>query len=115
MKRLLILLLICLLPTQVFAGSVAYAQEHVTQTEQATILDDVLASVLSVAQQVDLTADTEEQEHDDYLMHIGAGDEPVIYAGSFAVLDFPAFFPACRSDLALQPPFLPPAGRPPRG
>jgi hypothetical protein len=114
MKRLLILLLICLLPVQVFAGTVSYAEEHLEQIEQRTIIEEVLESVLSVASHIDLADETDEQEHDEYLMHIGAGDEPVIYAGSFAAPDFPAFFPVCRSDLALQPPFLPPAGRPPR-
>lgn len=115
MKRLLILLLICLLPVQVFAGGVAYEQEHPVQTQQSTFIDDVLESVLSVASQVELSGSSDEQEHDDFLMHIGAGDEPVIYAGNFFAPDCPAYFPACRSDLASQPPFLPPAGRPPRG
>ncbi len=114
MKRLFILLLICLLPVQVFAGSLAYVEEHFVQIEQNTIIDDVLDTVLPDIHQLDVTGDDQEQEQDDYLMHIGAGDEPVMYACNFAVPDFTAFSPACRSDLALQPPFLPPAGRPPR-
>jgi hypothetical protein len=116
MKRLFILLLICLLPTQVFAGSVSYAQEHTEQTEMSKLIDEVFDTVLFAAQSIDLgsAGDSQDQDQDDRLMHIGAGDEPAIHAGYVFAPDLPAFVVISRSDIALQPPFLPPAGRPPR-
>lgn len=114
MKRLFVLLLICLLPMQVFAGIGAYQNKHVAQAEVVSRSDATIFDILSAAavQQDNLPA---EVDVDDCLAYGAAGEEPIFYASGLFVPDFPAIFSLQHSDAVMQPPFLPLAGRPPRG
>jgi hypothetical protein len=112
MQRLLILLLICFLPMQVFAGvpaasaetkaSLAFSAHSEQQHEllvQCSIADDCGAPDTLV---------------DDIEMHVDLGDETVpAFPFVFAAASL-AGPPALSNDKACQPPFLPPAGPPPR-
>ncbi len=130
MKRLFALLLICLLPMQVFAGLLTYRTAVDTVALQAQFdqllhsavqhasNDASLASVPAVAGDVDV-ADIDDDSSDfadseDFSTHAGVGDEPVLHSAQVFVFDSATLAPALRSDSASQPPFLPPAGRPPR-
>lgn len=109
MQRLLILLLIFLLPMQVFAGM-----------PESQI--DIVATLVYVAQQDEPTSRhsastngcSQDAVADEIEMHIDLGDEtapafPFVFAAEAI-----ASIPALSNDKARQPPFLPPVGPPPR-
>ncbi|MBB5392392.1 MULTISPECIES: hypothetical protein [unclassified Herbaspirillum] len=139
MKRLWVLLLICLFPVQVFAAVLTYASS-VAATDfsapvqielnvaakhlgaQTVALADHAAADLpqpgAVAEADNGGANDDSNGYadsgEDFSTHAGIGDEPVLIQ-SLAVLPEPSSLaPALRSDDASQPPFLPLAGRPPR-
>ncbi|WP_211462855.1 hypothetical protein [Collimonas silvisoli] len=119
MQRLLILLLMFLLPMQVFAG-IAESQTNLQTNLQA---HDVATLAYAAQQEVQQTepvckadADCTSQDAavDDVEMHVDLGDEtapafPFVFAAAAI-----ASTPALSNDKARQPPFLPPAGPPPR-
>ncbi|WP_148264903.1 hypothetical protein [Collimonas fungivorans] len=113
MRRLLILLLMFLLPMQVFAGMTeSQANTVATLAVQQEILHDGLQD--APACRVDSACDSEDIAVDDIEMHVDLGDEtvpafPLVFAAAAI-----ASTPALSNDKALQPPFLPPAGPPPR-
>lgn len=142
MKRLWVLLLICLFPVHVFAAVLTYASSVAsTNVEVAApagvvnvapmsldaarsavadpVTDDAERS--AIAMDDSGTADDDGSDGnlfadsgEDFSSHAGIGDEPIL-SHSLALLpqtSRPA--PALRSDDASQPPFLPRAGRPPR-
>jgi hypothetical protein len=116
MQRLLILLLIFLLPMQVFAGiaeSTANAQAPVMTALAYTVQQDDPTAQCNIADSRDLQG-SEDNTADDIEMHVDLGDEtvpafPFIFAATAI-----ASVPALSNDKARQPPFLPPAGPPPR-
>jgi len=135
MKRLFAILLICLLPVQVFAGMLTYKtaidsvalEQQVQQQEQlrqALEFATAAGSDVSVdddAAQQQATADAANGDDDlsyadteDFSSHAGVGDETVLNPAMAFVSDSATLAPALRSDDARQPPFLPLAGRPPR-
>ena len=109
MRRLLILLLMFLLPMQVFAGMTeSQANTVATLAVQQEILQDAPAC------KADSACDSEDIALDDIEMHVDLGDEtvpafPLVFAAAAI-----ASTPALSNDKALRPPFLPPAGPPPR-
>jgi hypothetical protein len=123
MKRLFALLLICLLPMQVFAGLLTYRTAVDTVTLQAQFdnlrqsADAVAADAESLPKALadddsDDSADFADSE--DFSNHAGVGDEPLRYKAQVFVVDSATLAPVLCSDPASPPPFLPPAGRPPR-
>jgi hypothetical protein len=146
MKRLFALLLICLLPMQVFAGMLTYktavdsaALELQVMQEQQRQLLQLLAETASVDQtrhqpqdpsqdptqaatgdeqmlsdQTDGDDDTSYADSEDFSNHAGVGDETVLNPALVFLVDSATLAPTLHSDDARQPPFLPPAGRPPR-
>jgi hypothetical protein len=126
MKRLLAFLLICLLPMQVFAGLLTYrtavdavalqAQfDQLTQSAALLAADDVAPALTLVADDTDIDDDSSDfADSDDFSTHAGVGDEPVLHSAQVFVFDSATLAPSLHSDAASQPPFLPPAGRPPR-
>jgi len=135
MKRLFAILLICLLPVQVFAGMLTYKtaidsvalEQQVQQQEQlrqalelaAASGGDVNADEAAVQQQAladsaDGDDDLSYADTEDFSSHAGVGDETVLNPVMAFVSDSATLAPALRSDDARQPPFLPLAGRPPR-
>ncbi|AKZ62375.1 hypothetical protein F506_06540 [Herbaspirillum hiltneri N3] len=143
MKRLFAILLICLLPVQVFAGMLTYKtaidsaalEQQVQQQEQlrqalelaaiagsdanADIADDAaqqqaLADAAATADAADGDDDLSYADTEDFSSHAGVGDETVLNPAMAFVADSATLAPALRSDDARQPPFLPLAGRPPR-
>ncbi|ASU40386.1 hypothetical protein hmeg3_20200 [Herbaspirillum sp. meg3] len=141
MKRLFALLLICLLPMQVFAGMLTYktgidsaALEFQVQQQQMLEMQRLLTEVAGAGQtaaddqqilagqsdQIDQTSqadrddDTSYADSEDFSNHAGVGDETVLNPTLAFIVDSATLAPALRSDDARQPPFLPPAGRPPR-
>lgn len=126
MKRLLALLLICLLPMQVFAGLLTYRtavdtvalQAQFDQLAQsATLLSasDAAPTLMLAADETDVDDDSSDfADSDDFSTHAGVGDEPVLHSAQVFVCDSATLAPSLHSDAASQPPFLPPAGRPPR-
>lgn len=135
MKRLFAILLICLLPVQVFAGMLTYKtaidsvalEQQVQQQEQlrqalalAAVagsdvnLDDAAAQQQALADSTDGDDDLSYADTEDFSSHAGVGDETVLNPAMAFVSDSATLAPALRSDDARQPPFLPLAGRPPR-
>ena len=136
MKRLFALLLICLLPMQVFAGMLTYKtgidsaalelqvqqqQMLEAQLEMQRRLAEVAGAGLMAADdqalpadQADCDDDTSYADSEDFSNHAGVGDETVLNPTLAFIVDSATLAPALRSDDARQPPFLPPAGRPPR-
>ncbi|WP_016832219.1 hypothetical protein [Herbaspirillum lusitanum] len=136
MKRLFAILLICLLPVQVFAGMLTYKtaidsvalEQQVQQQEQlrqalelaAAAGSDVSAAADKAAQEQALADATDGDDDlsyadtEDFSSHAGVGDETVLNPALAFVSDSATLAPALRSDDARQPPFLPLAGRPPR-
>jgi hypothetical protein len=137
MKRLFAILLICLLPVQVFAGMLTYKtavdsvalEQQVQQQEQlrqalelaAATGSDANADSVDAAAQQQALADANDGDDDlsyadteDFSSHAGVGDETVLNPAMVFVSDSATLAPALRSDDARQPPFLPLAGRPPR-
>ena len=138
MKRLFAILLICLLPVQVFAGMLTYKtaidsvalEQQVQQQEQlrqalelaATAgtdvnADDAAAQQQALADSTDSTDGDDDLSYadtEDFSSHAGVGDETVLNPAMAFVSDSATLAPALRSDDARQPPFLPLAGRPPR-
>ena len=139
MKRLWVLLLICLLPVQVFAAVLTYASSMaatdfaVPAPVQAAVATQHLVSK-TVSLSDHAVSPAEDQSHalvadaagsdedstgyadsgEDFSTHAGIGDEPVLMQSLAMVPQTSRLAPALRSDAALQPPFLPRAGRPPR-
>ncbi|MBP0600295.1 hypothetical protein J8I26_19450 [Herbaspirillum sp. LeCh32-8] len=136
MKRLWVLLLICLFPVQVFAAVLTYASSVAATDFSAPVqvqsniavkhlVDKTVAVVDHVAdvQQHDAVADKGAADEDsntyadngeDFSTHAGIGDEPVLIQSLAILPQTTRLAPALRSDDASQPPFLPLAGRPPR-
>jgi hypothetical protein len=139
MKRLWVLLLICLLPLQVFAAVLTYAgsvaatdfsaSAHASHGQGGTAVKQLVSRTIVVAD----PAATDEPLHaavadngnaddgnsyvdsgEDFSTHAGIGDEPVLMQSLARLPEVSRLAPALRSDDASQPPFLPPAGRPPR-
>ncbi|RFB70693.1 MULTISPECIES: hypothetical protein [unclassified Herbaspirillum] len=135
MKRLFAILLICLLPVQVFAGMLTYKtaidsvalEQQVQQQEQLrqalelaaasgadVNADDAVAQQQALADSTDGDDDLSYADTEDFSSHAGVGDETVLNPAMAFVSDSATLAPALRSDDARQPPFLPLAGRPPR-
>ncbi|QJP99300.1 hypothetical protein [Herbaspirillum rubrisubalbicans] len=140
MKRVWVLLLICLLPVQVFAAVLTYASSmaatdfsapapvHATVAVQhlaakPAFLSDHHVHVMSGDQSHAVASDAGSSDDDsagyadngeDFSSHAGIGDEPVLIHSLAFAPQTSRLAPALRSDAALQPPFLPRAGRPPR-
>lgn len=136
MKRLWVLLLICLFPVQVFAAVLTYASSvaatdfSVPQVEASVAVKHLVSKTVAVAdhaaadqQQHDAVADKASSDDDgnsyadsgeDFSTHAGIGDEPVLMQSLAILPQTSRLAPALRSDDASQPPFLPLAGRPPR-
>jgi hypothetical protein len=135
MKRLFAILLICLLPVQVFAGMLTYKtaidsvalEQQVQQQEQLrqalelaaaaggdVHADDAVARQQALADSADGDDDLSYADTEDFSSHAGVGDETVLNPAMAFVSDSATLAPALRSDDARQPPFLPLAGRPPR-
>lgn len=136
MKRLWVLLLICLLPVQVFAAVLTYASS-VAATDfsapaEISVAVKYLDSKQIAAAAEQAAADSEQHaaigeksasgddstgyadSGEDFSTHAGIGDEPVLTQTLAALPQTSQVAPALRSDDASQPPFLPLAGRPPR-
>lgn len=119
MRRLLILLLMFLLPMQVFAGMTEFkanTQANVVATLAYAVPQDDCQDVhqLTPACSADSDCNSQDSAVDDIEMHVDLGDEtvpafPLIFAAAAI-----ASTPALSNDKARQPPFLPPAGPPPR-
>jgi hypothetical protein len=112
MQRLLILLLVFLLPMQVFAGIAESKADAMATLAYTVQLDDATAQ----CNLVDSRDAQDEQDSlaDDIEMHVDLGDDtvpafPFIFAATAIASN-----PALSNDKARQPPFLPPAGPPPR-
>lgn len=141
MKRLWVLLLICLLPVQVFAAVLTYASSmaatdfSVPAAAHAVATRHLAAKTVSLsdAAHTDHTASDDKSQAlsadagtsdddgtgyadsgEDFSTHAGIGDEPLLMQSLAMVPQTSRLAPALRSDAALQPPFLPRAGRPPR-
>ena len=135
MKRLFAILLICLLPVQVFAGMLTYKtaidsvalEQQVQQQEQLrqalelaaasgadVNADDAVAQQQALADSTEGDDDLSYADTEDFSSHAGVGDETVLNPAMAFVSDSATLAPALRSDDARQPPFLPLAGRPPR-
>ncbi|MCI1005358.1 hypothetical protein [Herbaspirillum sp. C7C8] len=139
MKRLWVLLLICLLPVQVFAAVLTYASSMAATdfsvpapVQAAVATQHLVFKTVSLSDQAPAVG--EDQSHaalsdvagndddstgyadngEDFSTHAGIGDEPVLMQSLAMVPQTSRLAPALRSDAALQPPFLPRAGRPPR-
>jgi hypothetical protein len=111
MQRLLILLLMFLLPMQVFAG-MSESQANAAAVASLAVQQDALQDAPACTAGGD--CDPEDVAVDDIEMHVDLGDEtvpafPLVFAAAAIVST-----PALSNDKALQPPFLPPAGPPPR-
>ncbi|MFL9924371.1 hypothetical protein PQR62_08850 [Herbaspirillum lusitanum] len=147
MKRLWVLLLICLLPMQVFAAVLTYAAsvsstDFITvepaSSQQAAWADPVRmlnTAALSISAQDDAVAPVdaaligdsiaadlgnvdENSGHadsgEDFSTHAGIGDEPVLMQAWPVIPESTRLAPMLGNDAISQPPFLPPAARPPR-
>jgi hypothetical protein len=129
MKRLFVLLLICLLPMQVFAGALTHSTSETVVTAVAAVLPVTAAAQLQAQLQeqlqdqaiADLASDdgiadgaSYGDSGEDFSTHAGIGDEPMQNPALIFGADSASLAPAQRSDAARQPPFLPPAARPPR-
>jgi hypothetical protein len=119
MRRLLILLLMFLLPMQVFAGMAAsLADSQANEVAMLTCLaqNEVQPEIQQNAPACKADADCTSQDSavDDVEMHVDLGDETVpAFPFVFAAAAI-ASTPALSNDKARQPPFLPPVGPPPR-
>lgn len=137
MKRLWLLLLICLFPVQVFAAVLTYASSVAAtdfsapvQVESNIAVKHLVDKTVAVADhaaadlpQSEAVADkgdagddssTYADSGEDFSTHAGIGDEPVLTQSLAVLPETSSMAPALRSDDASQPPFLPRAGRPPR-
>lgn len=119
MRRLLILLLMFLLPMQVFAGMTEFKanpQANVVATLAYAVQQDDHQDARKGAPvcKADIDCSSQDSVVDDIEMHVDLGDEtvpafPLIFAAAAI-----ASTPALSNDKARQPPFLPPVGPPPR-
>jgi len=119
MRRLLILLLMFLLPMQVFAGMTEFKanpQANVVATLVYAVQQDDHQDARqdAPASKTDGDCNSQDSTVDDIEMHVDLGDEtvpafPLVFAAAAI-----ASTPALSNDKARQPPFLPPAGPPPR-
>ncbi len=134
MKRLWVLLLICLLPVQVFAAVLTYASSvaatDFSAPSVATAAHHLASKTVSLSDAAkaddhgkSMVADAGSSDDDgagyadsgeDFSTHAGIGDEPVLTRSLAIVPQISRLAPALSSDAAMQPPFLPRAGRPPR-
>lgn len=138
MHRLLALLLIFLLPLQVFAGMANdrleyhaeefHAAQHQstqsTQSAQSTTVgaDERIAAPMALlddaAGQSTGTEDSPDSSYDDLAEdlanHATFGDETVPSGFLIFALHTPAFISSLHNDAASIPPYLPPAARPPQ-
>lgn len=139
MKRLWVLLLICLFPVQVFAAVLTYASSiaatdfsapEQVQVQSSMAVKHLVSKTVAVAdqafddqQQHGAVADKTSSDDDngsyadageDFSTHAGIGDEPVLIQSLAVLPETSSLAPALSSDDASQPPFLPLAGRPPR-
>jgi hypothetical protein len=109
MQRLLILLLIFFLPMQVFAGMPEF-QADAMATLAYTAQQDEPASRCKAGGD----CGSQGSAVDEIEMHVELGDETVpAFPLIFAVAAI-ASTPALSNDKVRRPPFLPPAGPPPR-
>lgn len=138
MKRLWVLLLICLLPVQVIAAVLTYASSMAATDFPVPAAAHAVATQHLAAKTVSLSdpapAASDDKSHavaadagtndddgsgyadsgEDFSTHASIGDEPLLMQSLAMVPQTSRLAPALRSDAALQPPFLPRAGRPPR-
>lgn len=133
MKRLWVLLLICLFPVQVFAAVLTYAssvaatdftEPAISMVAKLANASDAVSAAVDNDTHHDAVADNSSSSDDensgyadsseDFSTHAGIGDEPVLIQSLAVLPDQTSLAPALRSDNASQPPFLPLAGRPPR-
>ncbi|MBV8623161.1 MAG: hypothetical protein JO174_06715 [Herbaspirillum sp.] len=134
MKRLWVLLLICLLPVQVFAAVLTYASSmaatdfsaphaavavhhlasKTVSLSDAAAADDHAQSVVADAASSGDDGAGYADSGEDFSTHAGIGDEPLLARSLPVVPQTSRLAPALSSDAAMQPPFLPRAGRPPR-
>lgn len=137
MKRLFALLLICLLPMQVFAGMLTSQVNELFDTQQESVqesslqvpqpvlttqLAQLMAEEIAQDEAVSVVADEDSGDaadtayndaSEDFSTHAGIGDEPALNGALVFVADSATLAPAQCNDDARQPPFLPPAARPP--
>jgi hypothetical protein len=121
MKRLLVLFLMCVLPLQVFAG---VASSRAVQLQETPMLSQLQHAGSDHGDHygnhqkqapLDDNAGIASVDDEDFSYHASIGDEPVLVTAMMFAAESARLAPALRSDPAIQPPFLPPAGRPPRG
>jgi len=106
---------------QVFAGMITF-KSAIAQQAQLGGMPDVNVELSGAAiddsdngdkgDNADASAASADGE--DFSNHAAIGDEPVLHSAQLFVVNSATLAPALRSDAACQPPFLPPAGRPPR-
>lgn len=127
MKRLLVLFLICVLSLQVFAGMVslrAIESQQMPLSLQMSPVDIDHERLIQDGSNQHGDHKTQgasgddagiaDADNEDFTHHAGIGDEPVLVMARLCAADSARLAPALRSDPAIQPPFLPPAGRPPQ-
>ena len=130
MKRLLVLFLICVLPLQVIAGMGSLRTAKMSQVQQMQQMQHVDSDREQLAQDTSeqrrqsqqqgpqddgsSVADLTNVDGEDFSHHASIGDEPLLAMAVMFAAESSRLAPALRSDPAIQPPFLPPAGRPPR-
>ncbi|MBO9537127.1 hypothetical protein [Herbaspirillum sp.] len=136
MKRLWVLLLICLLPVQVFAAVLTYASSVAATDFSAPVqaelnvaakhlgvhtasvadhaADDLRHGAVADNGSADDDSNGYADSGEDFSTHAGIGDEPMLVQSLAVLPEASRLAPALRSDDASQPPFLPLAGRPPR-
>ncbi len=127
MKRLFAIFLIFWLPMQAFAGVqvslIDQQNQQISQLLEPHLYDASPSSVVEMKQDVgqstNVQANQEEIGSDDdgtndFSAHAGLGDESLLSLLTVFIDDSPELTSVQRNDDALQPPFLPPATRPPR-
>jgi len=96
-------------------GSQHLVSKTVSLSDQAASLsDDQSHALVADAAGSDDDSTGYADSGEDFSTHAGIGDEPVLMQSLAMVPQTSRLAPALRSDAALQPPFLPRAGRPPR-
>lgn len=102
--------------------SVQESQLQVPQSVQTTQLVLLMAEEVAQDEAVSVVADEDSGDaadtayndaSEDFSTHAGIGDEPALNGALVFVADFATLAPAQCNDDARQPPFLPPAARPP--
>lgn len=111
MKRCYLFLLMCLLSLQVFAGALAQPESRADQSFQVECL---AADLVRDADVADAGGSLPYADSEESFERASAGDESLIAIAMAAASDAVKLADVPRSDPARDPPFLPPAGRPPR-